>query len=84
MVCDELEELHCTHEEADSRMFFHPKLVSSSSHVVIRTNDTDCLVIALGTKHLFCSNIRVWFEVGVKSNNSQCLIDVNNYTRTLE
>lgn len=42
----EVLELFSTHEEADSRMLFHLTSVPDNSNVVIRTADTDCLVIA--------------------------------------
>ena len=51
MLCEEEEELYSSHEEADSRMFFHLDHISGPSNVVIRTDDTDCFVIALGCKH---------------------------------
>ena len=77
MSCEEIDDLYCTHEEADTRIFFHLNQVSSSRNVVIRTADTDCLIIALGNKHMFQPEIKIWLEVGVQSNNSQRFIDVN-------
>ena len=40
--------LFCTHEEADSRLIYHLKNADPNSRVVLRTNDTDVLVITLG------------------------------------
>ncbi|KAG1689652.1 Protein disulfide-isomerase TMX3 [Nymphon striatum] len=83
MVCEEVVELYCTHEEADTRMFFHLTHVQSPSNVVIRTTDTDCLIIELGNKHFYNSEIKIWLEVGVQSNNTQRFIDVNGLHRKL-
>ena len=54
VVCEEEPRLFSTHEEADSRMFHHVAF-SNREHrstdpinIVVRTNDTDCLVISLG------------------------------------
>ena len=77
MICEEVERLYCTHEEADSRMFFHLSTVPSTSKVVIRTTYTDCLIIALGCKHLYNPALKIWLEVGLQSNNTQRFIDVN-------
>ena len=48
VVKTELDEMFSTHEEADSRMLFHLSSVQSPANVVIRTIDTDVLIIALG------------------------------------
>ena len=37
-------------EQADSRMFYDLSLVATSSNVVMRTNDADSLVIAMGCR----------------------------------
>ena len=41
---------YCSHEEADSRRFYNVLLVATPSNVVMRTNDTDTLVIAMRYK----------------------------------
>ena len=43
-------ELYSTHEEADSRIFHHINTLPKPSNVVIRTADTDILVIAVGCR----------------------------------
>ena len=60
--CEEVPELYSTHEEADNRMFFH--LANAPSNVVIRTTDTNCLIIGLASQHLYEESIHVWLEVG--------------------
>ena len=59
-------------------MFCHLKHIDGTSNVVMRTSDTDCLVIALGCKHLYDSMLNLWLEVGVQSNNTQRFINVNS------
>ena len=41
-------ELTSSHEEADSKMIYHLTILEENSKVIIRTSDTDVLVIALG------------------------------------
>ena len=38
--------LSSSHEEADSRMLFHCKNLQGSKNVVVRTNDSDVLIIS--------------------------------------
>ena len=40
--------LYSTHEEVDSEIIFHVTSIEENSNVVIRTADTDVLIIALG------------------------------------
>ena len=70
-------DLYSTHEEADFRMFFHLKYITAPEKVVIRTADTDCLIIALGLKHLYDQQLQIWLEVGLQSNNSLRCININ-------
>ena len=51
MVVEEFEHLYSRHEEADSCMFFHAHQCEVPSNIVIRADDNDCLIIALGCKH---------------------------------
>ena len=69
------ESFYSMHEEADNRMFFHLNHAQPGNTVVIRTDDTDSLVIALGNKHLF-SELQIWLEVGVQGKNNLRFIDV--------
>ena len=57
--------------------FFHLSNIVLPSNVVVRTADTDCLVIGLGCKHLYDPSLNIWLEVGVQSNNSQRFINMN-------
>lgn len=77
VVKEEAVKFYSTHEEADNRMFFHLSMISPPSNVVVRTADTDCLIIALGCKHFYADNLKIYLEVGVLSNNSLRFIDIN-------
>ena len=50
VVRTEERSLLCTHEEADSCIFFHVLSLEYQSNVVIRTADTDYLIIGLGCR----------------------------------
>ena len=70
MICEEEEELYSSYEEADSIMFFHLDHIFGLINVVICADDTDCLVTALGCKHLFEQKVDIWL-------NNLCYINVN-------
>ena len=64
MLCSEVEELFCDHEEADTRMIAHAMHASQSyHHVIIKSPDTDVFLIALNA----CLSIDgdVYFLTGV-------------------
>ena len=71
------EDLFCTHEEADTRMLFYVGKVDEPANVVIRTVNTDVLIIALGSLHLLHRNIQVWIESGLFTRNTLRYISVN-------
>ena len=77
VVRTEVTELYSNHEEADSRMFFHLAYESELNNVVIRTADTDCLIIALDCLPSLNPYLRLWLEVRLQSNNSIRFISVN-------
>ena len=76
VVCLEVHALYSTHEEADSRMFFHLKSIDPPSNVIIRTADTDCLIIALACKLNYDNQIKVWMEVGTHTSNNIHYINI--------
>ena len=77
MIKSEVEDLYSTHEEADSRMIFHAKTISPPANIVIRTVDTDVIIIALGSMHLFDPNIKLWMETDLYSKNTLRYININ-------
>ena len=69
-------ELTSSHEEADSKMIYHLTILEENSKVIIRTSDTDVLVIALGCLEHIPESINLWLEVGLYAKNSLRYIDV--------
>ena len=49
VFAEDVKDLECTHEEADTRMIFHIAHISNSSikNVVVQSNDTDIMVLLL-------------------------------------
>lgn len=80
----EIIDLFCDHEEADTRMVFHLNYISKhypNENVVVRVLDTDVLVIILGNLHKI--NLNVWIQTGLISNNSLKYIHCNNLWKML-
>ena len=75
-ISSEEEQFFSSHEEADNRMFFHLSHPLPGSTVVMRTDDSDSLVIALGFKHFF-NALEIWLEAGVQGKNNLRFINVN-------
>ena len=73
---EEVEHLYNSHEEADSRMFCHAHQYEVPSNIVIRTDDNDCLVKALGCKHNLDQRVSMWLEIGKESRNDQRYISI--------
>ena len=73
----------CHHEEADTRMFYHSSNIQGGNNVVLRTNDTDCLIIGLSTMDKLAEDVNVWIEAGVQSTNSQWFISLIQFYITL-
>ena len=48
-------------------MFYRLLLVATSNNVVMRTNDTDSLVIAMGCKQFYDNSLKLWLQVGIHS-----------------
>ena len=56
----ELMDMFSTHEEADSRMMYDVAKLAPPANVVVRTVDTDVLIIALGCIFSLDKNIKIW------------------------
>ena len=76
MICTIVENLKNEFEEADHRVFHHASTVAPNSNVVIRTRDTDLLIVGLGILEQLANN-NLWIEIGQFSNNSLEYINVN-------
>ena len=70
--------LYSIHEEADSGMIFHLKSLSGRNNIVVRTNDTDVLVIILSNMDKLIASSHIWLEVGVNTLNTLRYIDVTS------
>ncbi|XP_077972179.1 uncharacterized protein LOC120332986 [Styela clava] len=59
-----VDELECSHEEADTRLMLHAKFAANSCNsIVIQSPDTDVLILCIAKyDNLGCS---LWFETGV-------------------
>ena len=71
------EQFFSSHAEADNRIFFHLNHALPGSTTVMRTDDTDSLVIALGYKHFF-NALENWLQAGVQGKNNLRFINVNS------
>ena len=63
----------CDHEEADTRLLIHLQdgLLNGFSSFVVRTVDTDVVVILLGKFHhliSLCQNVNIWVAFGTGKN----------------
>ena len=57
----------CSHEEADTRFFFvHVNDCAKTGHskIVVRTGDTDVIVIAVASFHLFPTQTKLFEKFG--------------------
>ena len=75
--------MRSSQEEADSKMIFHIKSISAPKNVVVRTADTDVLIIALGNLRNIDPSINVWLEVGLLTQNTLRYINVNDLRQSL-
>ena len=76
MVKSEEVAYYVKHEEADTRMIYHVGQLPSGTNVVVRTVDTDVVVIALGCFHQL-QDKKIWVESGVQSKNNLTYISIN-------
>ena len=81
MIREDVASLYCTHDEADSRMIFHAANISWPANVVLRTNDTDVLIIALGCMHNMPSKLQLWMEVGTYYSNNLRYINISSLAK---
>ena len=64
-------------------MLFHAKSINAPYKVVIRTADTDVLVITLCNLPKLYQGLKVWLEVDLTSNNTLPYINVNEIYQSL-
>ena len=78
VVSTEERSLLCTHEEADSRIFSHVLSLENHSNVLIRTADTNCLIIGLGCHKKLDPSLKIRLEVRIPSRNNLRFISVDS------
>ena len=83
VLTEEVNNLSCSHEGGETRMFYHLSSIQSGNNVVLRTNDTDFLIIGLSAMEKLAEDVNVWIEAGVQSTNSQRFISLNQLYITL-
>ena len=76
MVKSEEVAYYAKHEEVHKRMIYHVGQLPSGTNVVVRTVDTDVVVIALGCFHQL-QDKKIWVESGVQSKNNVTYISIN-------
>ena len=69
-------ELTSSRKEADSKMIYHVTILEEKSKIIIRTSDTDVLVIVLVCLEHIPESIKLWLEVDLYPKNSLRYIDV--------
>ena len=62
--------LYSTLQEVNSKMLSHIAFIPSPANIVIRSVDTDVLVIALACLSTIDPRKKVWMETGLESKNS--------------
>ena len=62
--------LWCNQKEADTKMLFHGGYLVAPNNVVVRTADTDVLIIALANMEKRPAAINVWLKLGLHTNNT--------------
>ncbi|XP_057305868.1 uncharacterized protein LOC130647831 [Hydractinia symbiolongicarpus] len=83
VVKTEIVKLFSTHEEADSRILYHLSSIQTPANVVIRTIDTDVLIIALGCLSKLPNSLNIWMETGVYTKNTLRYISINQIYQKL-
>jgi len=83
VTMSQIDDLTSEHEEADTRMMAHVASIPSPSTVVVRTCDTDVLVVATGNALELGQNKKVYLEIGIQSKNTLKFIDVTALAKKL-
>ena len=76
--------LWCNHKEADTKMMlFHVGHLVAPNSVVVRTADTDVLIIALANMEKLPVGINIWLQMGLHMNNTLRYVNVNKLYQAL-
>lgn len=72
IIRTELPEFQCNHEEADTRIVYHLSKLPINSKVMVKTADTDIMIIILGNIHMFPTLSIYVTTIGSKPNSIIC------------
>ena len=61
----------------DHRIFHHVNSIVTPANLVIRTRDSDLIVMALGIFHNLQNDLNLWLEIGSFTDNSLEYVNVN-------
>ena len=75
--------LWCNNEKAGTKMLFHVEHLIAPNHVVVRTADTDILIIALTNIEKLPAVINLWLIFELYTNNTIRCENVNKLHQTL-
>ncbi len=79
----------CQHEEADTRLIYHLRQthadnLASDLQYVVRSNDTDVMVLLLYHVSHFQVTPRVWMDAVLSGNNTRCYINITHLLLNME
>ena len=77
VIAEEVEHLYSSQNEADSRMFFYVQQCEVPSNIVIQTDGTDCLVIAMECKHNLHPRVSISLEIRKESRKNRRYMTIN-------
>ena len=77
-------ELECDHEEADTRIIFHLARMHQHENVLVRSSDTDVMVVLLSNMCKLPVNVKnVYLQLGNITSGSKRLLNVTALYNTL-
>ncbi len=84
-----LHQYGCQHEEADTRLIFHLRQThteyqASDLQYVVRSNDTDVMILLLYHVSHFQVTPRVWMDAGLSGNNTRRYINITQMLSKME
>jgi len=87
VTCEDIQDYHCQHEEADTRIIYHLVRVleeDPSRHVVVRCNDTDILILLLYHCSLLPQTPYAWMDAGLSGKNTRRYINIQQLLEELQ
>ena len=75
--------LWCNHEEVVTKILFHVGHLVAPNNVVVRTADTNALIMALANMEKLPADINIWLQMGLHTNNTLRYVNVNKLHQAL-